>query len=71
MNWCRENSKCTGPLLLEFTKTVYKRSLMERLDLLSMVVLLNLRAKIPPFESKSAHSSRKLPMGWDQRDLAT
>jgi len=27
-----------------------------------MVVLLNIRAKIPPFESKSAHSSRKLPV---------
>src|SRR6266566_4081383 len=43
MNECRENSKCTGPLLLECTKTVYKRSLVERLDRPLMVVLLTLR----------------------------
>ena len=37
--------------------------LQKRDDLLSMVVLLNIRAKIPPFEPKSAHSSCKLPVG--------
>jgi hypothetical protein len=45
----------------EITKTARNNPLQKGVHLRTMVVLLNIRAKIPSFELKSAHSSRKLP----------
>ncbi|HEX6553045.1 MAG TPA: hypothetical protein VF026_09815 [Ktedonobacteraceae bacterium] len=49
----------------EFTKTARNNPLQKGVHLRTMVVLLNIRAKIPFFELKSAHSSRKLPTGFE------
>jgi hypothetical protein len=48
-------------LLLEFTKTIGKRWLVERVGPLSIAVLLMIGADFPSFALKSAQHSSKLP----------
>src|SRR5215469_7171162 len=58
----RKLAKRGSSFCCEFTSFEYREPLVERVFKHRIVVLLNIRAKIPSFESKSAHSSRKLPI---------
>src|SRR5215467_2417045 len=57
----RKLAKRGGSYCCAFTSFAYREPLVERVFKHRIVVLLNIGAKIPSFESKSAHSSRKLP----------
>ena len=58
----RKFTKRGSSFCCEFTSFEHREPLMERVFGHRIVGLLDIRAKIPSFESKRAHSSRKLPI---------